>query len=122
MELPRTLSTRPGTPVLNVLKIAGRSISGFVQSFKTGDPRRVRQPFTSRLEEQLCLFLEYHPPFRYFQRGYASPACATTYNLRTDLGTPYRITYVFGGHPHENLPDYLGTLCDRGLRTADAGR
>ena len=88
------VSTRPGTPGLDVFKIAGRSISGFVHSFKTGDPRRRRQPFTSRLEEQLCLFLEYHPHVRYYQRGDASPACATTYSLVTDLGTPYRINYV----------------------------
>ncbi len=39
----RSASTRPGTPGLDVFKIAGRSISGFVHSFKTGDPRRVRQ-------------------------------------------------------------------------------
>src|SRR6266852_4185385 len=120
-SIPAT-STRPGTPGLDVFKIAGRSISGFVHSFKTGDPRRVRQPFTSRLEEQLCLFLEYHPHVRYYQRGDASPACATTYSLVTDLGTPYRINYVFEGNPHEYLPDYVGTLCDGGLLIAEAGR
>ncbi|HXR66284.1 MAG TPA: helix-turn-helix domain-containing protein [Ktedonobacteraceae bacterium] len=122
MESKPPPSTRPGTPGLDVFKIAGRSISGFVRSFKTGDPRRVRQPFTSRLEEQLCLFLEYHPHVRYYQRGDASPACATTYNLVTDLGTPYRINYVFEGNPHEYLPDYVGTFCDGGLLIAEAGR
>src|SRR5712691_6058808 len=50
METPPSPSPRPGTPGLDVFKIAGRSISGFVHSFKTGDPRRVRQPCTSRLE------------------------------------------------------------------------
>src|SRR6266702_6607024 len=79
-------------------------------------------PFTSRLEEQLCLFLEYHPHVRYYQRGDASPACATIYSLVTDLGTPYRINYVFEGNPHEYLPDYVGTLCDGGLLVAEAGR
>src|SRR5260370_24329023 len=122
MEIQKMPSTRPGTPGLDVFKIAGHSISGFVHSFKTGDPRRVRQPFTSRLEEQLCLFLEYHPHVRYSQRGDASPACATTYSLVTDLGTPYRINYVFEGHPHEYLPDYVGTFCDGGLLIAEAGR
>src|SRR5712692_6181405 len=119
---PPSSPTRPGTPGLDVFKIAGHSISGFVHSFKTGDPRRVRQPFTSRLEERLCLFLEYHPHVRYYQRGDASPACATTYSLVTDLGTPYRINYVFDGNPHEYLPDYVGTLCDGGLLIAEAGR
>jgi transposase len=122
METQHMPLKRTGTPGLDVFKIAGRSISGFVHSFKTGDPRRVRQPFTSRLEEQLCLFLEYHPHVRYYQRGDASPACATTYSLVTDLGTPYRINYVFEGNPHEYLPDYVGTLCDGGLLIAEAGR
>ncbi len=122
METQQTSPTRPGTPGLDVFKIAGRSISGFVHSFKTGDSRRVRQPFTSRLEEQLCLFLEYHPHVRFYQRGDASPACATAYGLVTNLGTPYRINYVFEGKPHEYLPDFVGTLCDGGLLIAEAGR
>jgi len=37
METPPPPSPRPGTPGLDVFKIAGRSISGFVHSFKTGD-------------------------------------------------------------------------------------
>ncbi len=119
---PPSSPTRPGTPGLDVFKIAGHSISGFVHSFKTGDPRRVRQPFTSRLEEQLSMFLEYHPHVRFYQRGDASPACANTYGLVTELGTPYRINYVFDGKPHEYLPDYVGMLCDGGLLIAEAGR
>ena len=115
METQHTPSTRPGTPGLDVFKIAGRSISGFVHSFKTGDPRRVRQPFTTLLEEHLALFLEYHPHVRTFQRGDASPACATAYSLVTDLGTPYRINYVFEGKPHEYLPDFVGTRLGWGL-------
>ena len=122
MEIQQTPSTRPGTPGLDVFKIAGRSISGFVHSFKTGDPRRVRQPFTSHLEERLSMFLEYHPHVHFYQRGDASPACANTYGLVTELGTPYRINYVFEGKPHEYLPDYVGTLCDGGLLIAEAGR
>src|SRR6266705_1645627 len=122
METQHMPSTRPGTPGLDVFKIAVQSISGFVHSFKTGDPRRVRQTFTSRLEEQLCLFLEYHPHVHYYQRGDASPACATAYGLVTELGTPYRISYVFEGKPHEYLPDFVGTLCDGGLLIAEAGR
>src|SRR6266566_5943643 len=119
---PPSSPTRPGTPGLDVFKIAGHSISGFVHSFKTGDPRRVRQPFTSRLEEQLSMFLEYHPHVRFYQRGDASPACANTYGLVTELGTPYRINYMFDGKPHEYLPDYVATLCDGGLLIAEAGR
>src|SRR5216684_6084429 len=104
----RSASTRPGTPGLDV--------------FKIGDPRRVRQPFTTLLEAHLAMFLEYHPHVRFYQRGDASPACASAYGLVTDLGTPYRINYVFEGKPHEYLPDFVGTLCDGGLLIAEAGR
>jgi transposase len=120
MENP--LSMRQGTPGLDVFKIAGRSISGFIYSFKTGDPRRVRLPFTTLLEQHLALFLEYHPHVRFYQRGDASPACATAYNLVTHLGTPYRINYVFEGKAHEYLPDFVGTFIDGGLLIAEAGR
>ena len=122
MEPPSSPVQRPGTPGLDVFKIAGRSISGFVHSFKTGDPRRVRQPFTTLVEQHLALFLEYHPHVRFYQRGDASPACATAYNLVTDLGTPYRINYVFEGKTHEYLPDFVGTFTDGGLLIAEAGR
>jgi transposase len=122
MEPPSEPSPRPGTPGLDVFKIAGRSISGFVHSFKTGDSRRVRQPFTTLLEQHLALFLEYHPHVRFYQRGDASPACAAAYHLVTDLGTPYRINYVFEGKAHEYLPDFVGTLTDGGLLIAEAGR
>jgi len=122
METPSSPSPRPGTPGLDVFKIAGQSISGFVHSFKTGDSRRVRQPFTTLLEQHLALFLEYHPHVRFYQRGDASPACAVAYNLVTDLGTPYRINYVFEGKAHEYLPDFVGTFTDGGLLIAEAGR
>ena len=118
MEPPSSPTPRPGTPGLDVFKIAGQSISGFVHSFKTGDSRRVRQPFTTLLEQHLALYLEYHPHVRFYQRGDASPACAAAYHLVTDLGTPYRINYVFEGKAHEYLPDFVGTLSDGGLLIA----
>jgi hypothetical protein len=113
---------RPGTPGLDVFKIAGRSISGFLYSFKTGESRQVRQPFTTHLEERLALYLEYHPHVHSYQRGDASLACAKAYGLATPLGTPYRLNYVFEGKPHDYLPDFVGTLCDGGLLIAEAGR
>jgi len=100
-------STRPGTPGLDVFKIASRSISGFLHSFKTGENRQVRMPYTSILELKLALYLEYHPHVSTYQRGDASPACAKAYSLVAPLGTPYRINYVFEGKPHEYLPDYV---------------
>ena len=115
-------STRPGTPGLDIFKIAGRSISGFLPSWKTGDPQHIRQPFTTRLEELLAFYLEYHPHVRLYQRGDASPAFARAHHVLTPLGTPYRIAYVYEGKPHDYLPDFVGTLCDGGLLIAEAGR
>ncbi len=123
MEIRQISSlARPGTPGLDVFKIAGRSISGFLPSFKTGDSRQVRIPFTTHLEEQLAMFLEYHPHVRTYQRGDASPAFVTAYHLFTPLPTPYRISYLYEGKPHDYLPDFVGTLCDDGLLIAEAGR
>ena len=115
-------TTRPGTPGLDVFKIAGRSISGFLSSFKTGDSRHVRMAYTTTLELKLALFLEYHPHVLTFQRGDMSPAFATAYDLFTPLGTPYRISYLYEGKSHDYLPDFVGTLCDGGLLIAEAGR
>ncbi len=116
------VSTRRGTPGLDIFKIAGRSISGFFPSFKTGDPRRVRQPFTTHLEERLATYLEYHPHVRSYQRGDASEAFAQARHVSTPLGTPYRIAYLYDGKAHNYLPDFVGTLCDGGLLIAEAGR
>jgi len=102
-----TSSPRPGTPGLDIFKLAGRSISGFLPSFKTGDPSHVRQPFTTQLEERLALYLEYHPHVRTYQRGDVSLAFAQARHLYTPLGTPYRISYLYDGKPHEYLPDYV---------------
>jgi hypothetical protein len=115
-------SARHGTPGLDIFKIAGQSISGFLHSFRTGDSNQVRQPFTTQLEERLALYLEYHPHVLTFQRGDMSPAFAQAHHLHTPLGTPYRIAYLYDGKPHDYLPDFVGTLCDGGLLIAEAGR
>lgn len=115
-------SARIGTPGLDIFKIAGRSISGFLPSQKTGDKQCIRQPFTTQLEERLAFYLEYHPHVRLYQRGDASPAFASAHRLATPLGTPYRISYLYDGKSHDYLPDFVGTLCDGGLLIAEAGR
>ncbi|HEY4035340.1 MAG TPA: hypothetical protein VGL94_15390 [Ktedonobacteraceae bacterium] len=53
--------SQPGVRGINLFKIAGRSISGWILSYKTEDARSVRQPFCSQMEERLLLHLEYHP-------------------------------------------------------------
>src|SRR5947207_1354044 len=94
---PATPSTRRGTPGLDIFKIAGSSISGFLPSFKTGSAQKPRQPFTTQLEERLALYLEYHPYVRFYQRGDTTEAFACARNLHTPLGTPYRISYLYEG-------------------------
>jgi hypothetical protein len=111
-----------GTPGLDLFKIAGRSISGFLPSQKTGDKQRIRQPFTTQLEERLALYLEYHPHVRCYQRGDVSAAFASAYRVATPLGSPYRISYLYDGKSHDYLPDFVGTLCDGSLLIAEAGR
>jgi hypothetical protein len=51
----------PAAEGIDLFKIAGRSISGWIKSLKTGTTSPVRQPFCSQLEERLLLYLEYHP-------------------------------------------------------------
>ena len=115
-------TTRPGTPGLDVFKIAGRSVSGFLHSLKTGNPRQPRMPYTTTLELRLGLFLEYHPHVRSYQRGDASEAFVQAHHIAVPLGTPYAIGYFYEGNAHAYLPDFVGTLCDSGLLIAEAGR
>ena len=59
----------PAVEGIDLFKIAGRSISGWVPSFKMGATSPVKQPFCSQLEERLLLWLEYHPHVVRFARG-----------------------------------------------------
>jgi hypothetical protein len=52
------LMVAPAIEGVDLFKIAGRSISGWIPSLKTGTT--IRQPFCSQLEERL-LALEYEP-------------------------------------------------------------
>jgi hypothetical protein len=49
----------PAVDGIDLFKIAGRSISGWIPSLETGIT--VRQPFCSQLEERFLMWLEYHP-------------------------------------------------------------
>jgi hypothetical protein len=89
--------SRPGVPGLDIFKIAGQSISGFLPSWKTDDRFLMRQPYMSLLEARLALHLEYHPHVRFYQRGDVSEAFARARRLMTPLGAPYRIGYVYDG-------------------------
>src|SRR6266851_3468313 len=110
-----------GVRGIDLFKIAGESISGWIPSWKTGDPRPTRQPFCSQMEEQLLLYLEYHPQVAWYGRGDISSTFASTYKITTPLPTPYTIDYLFEGKAHVYLPDAIGQLLDGRLLIAEAG-
>src|SRR6266480_2007109 len=106
---------------IDLFKIAGRSISGWVPSFKMGTTAPVKQPFCSQLEERLLLWLEYHPHVVSYARGDIGPHFAATYRLPIPKHAPFAIGYTFEGKPHDYLPDVVGTLANGKMFIAEAG-
>src|SRR5262245_56024343 len=97
------LMATPAVEGIDLFKIAGRSISGWIPSLKTG--AAVRQPFCSQLEERLLLWLEYHPQVQSYARGDIGQAFATAYRLPMPKHAPFAIGYAFEDQPHDYLPD-----------------
>ncbi|TMD69729.1 MAG: hypothetical protein E6I91_01380 [Chloroflexi bacterium] len=110
-----------GVRGIDLFKIAGESISGWIPSFKTGDIRPSRQPFCSQMEERLLLYLEYHPQVAWYGRGDISATFASTYKMTIPLPTPFTISYLFEGKAHTYLPDAIGQFLDGRLLIAEAG-
>ncbi len=110
-----------GVRGIDLFKIAGESISGWVPSWKTGEIRPTRQPFCSQMEEQLLLYLEYHPQVAWYGRGDISTTFASTYKIASPLPIPFTINYLFEGEAHVYLPDAIGQLLDGRLLIAEAG-
>ncbi len=111
----------PAVEGIDLFKIAGRSISGWVPSFKMGTTFPVKQPFCSQLEERLLLWLEYHPHVVSYARGDIGPQFAATYRLPIPKHAPFAIGYTFEGKPHDYLPDVVGTLSNGKMFIAEAG-
>jgi len=109
----------PAVEGIDLFKIAGRSISGWIPSLKTGIT--VRQPFCSQLEERLMLWLEYHPLVVNYARGDIDPQFATKYRLPIPKHAPFAIGYTFEDKPHHYLPDTVGTLTNGKPFIAEAG-
>src|SRR6266852_120960 len=119
LHLP--LMVAPAVDGIDLFKIAGRSISGWIPSLKTGTAGSVRQPFCSQLEERLLLWLEYHPQVKSYARGDIGQEIATTYRLPTPKHAPFTIGYTFEGKPHDYLPDIVGRLTSGKQFIAEAG-
>src|SRR5207248_11788260 len=98
----------PAVGGIDLFKIAGRSISGWIPSFKAGAASPTRQPFCSQLEERLLLWLEYNPQVVSYARGDIGPSFAATYRLPIPKHAPFVIGYTFEGKPHNYLPDVVG--------------
>jgi transposase InsO family protein len=109
----------PAVEGIDLFKIAGRSISGWIPSLKMDTA--VRQPFCSQLEERLLLWLEYHPLVKSYTRGDIGPQFAATYRLPIPKHAPFAIGYTFEGKPHHYLPDAVGTLTNGKPFIAEAG-
>src|SRR6266446_6645418 len=109
----------PAVQGIDLFKIAGRSISGWIPSLKTGTV--VRQPFCSQLEERLLMWLEYHPLVENYARGDIDAQFATTYRLPIPKHAPFAIGYTFEDKPHHYLPDVVGTLTNGKPFIAEAG-
>src|SRR5258708_8596487 len=99
------IMSEAGVRGIDLFKIAGASISGWIPSWKTGEARPTRQPFCSQMEERLLLYLEYHPQVAWYGRGHISSTFASTYKIATPLPTPYTIRYLFEDKAHTYLPD-----------------
>src|SRR5437762_6773608 len=109
----------PAVEGIDLFKIAGRSISGWIPSLKTGST--VRQPFCSQLEERLLMWLEYHPLVASYVRGDIGQEFATAYRLPMPKPAPFAIGYTFEDKPHDYLPDVVGTLTSGKPFIAEAG-
>ena len=81
----------PAVDGIDLFKIAGRSISRWVPSFKMSTAAPVKQPFCSQLEERLILWLEYHSQVKSYARGDIGPQFATTYRLPIPKHAPSRL-------------------------------
>ena len=79
---------RTGTSGLDIFKIAGQSISGYIPGLKTENTGEIHCPYTSIPEQMLALYLEYHPHVNFYQRGDASPAFVRARHLYTPQAEP----------------------------------
>src|SRR5258708_35380528 len=94
----------PATEGIDLFKIANRSISGRVPSFKLSSAAApVKLPFCSPLEERLLLWLEYHPLVVRHARGGICPQIAPTHATAIPQPAPFSIGDAIAGHTRAYL-------------------
>ena len=110
----------PAVEGIDLFKIAGRSISGWVPSLKTGTT--VRQPFCSQLEERLLLWLEYHPLVANYARGDIGPAVCHDVPTADPASTRHSpLATRLRTNPITTCPMSVGTLSNGQPFIAEAG-
>src|SRR5260370_33255212 len=72
-ELPMSEN---GIRGVDLFKIAGGSISGWIPSWKLGGQKPARQPFSSLMDERVRLYLDERPRLTCYRRGDISPTVA----------------------------------------------
>jgi hypothetical protein len=100
----------PAADGIDLFKIAGRSISGWIKSLKTGTASHIRQPFCSQLEERLLLWLEYNPQVVSYERSVIGPPFAVTYRLPIPKHAPFAIGYTFEDKPQSPFQKNLSKM------------
>jgi hypothetical protein len=108
----------PAVEGIDLCKVAGRSISGCIPSFKMGATSPVKQPFCSQLEERLLLWFDYHPQVASYTRGDIGPQFAATYRLSILENAPFAIGYTFENKPHKYLQNNKTTTSHTAERWA----
>ena len=106
---------------IDLFKIAGESISGWIPSWKMGGQKPTRQPFCSLMEERLLLYLEYHPQVVWYGRGDISADLCFHLQNHHSTATPYTINYLFEGTPMCTFLTPSASFQDGSLLIAEAG-
>jgi hypothetical protein len=114
-----------GTSGIQIFKIAGTSISGWVPFWKGDAAGRQAMPFTSEHEYRAALALLFDPRVAYAQRADVSSTFVDAHRLVYRLPSPVAIPYVFddGGlfSEHDYYPDFVGVLTDGSPFLGEAG-
>lgn len=112
----------PSERGLDIFKLAGKSISGWLPFEKTGTGHgsRLALPYTAETERDALLYLANHPGVAYVQRGDMKSSFATAHRLGCRLDVPFVIPYEFEGGTHDYFIDWVGVTTEAALFGVEA--
>lgn len=107
---------------LDIFRMAGKSISGWLPFTKTGTGpgSRLALPYAAETERDALLYLANHPGVAYVQRGDIKPSFAAAHRLGCRLEVPFVIPYEFGGKTHDYYIDWVGVTVEAELFGVEA--